>query len=178
MPTAMLTLLSTRYQGPSLPPPLPWQFTTQTLWNGRHAFFTRDLGKGKSFALLLDGSINLEDGKYKRIGNKVTGRKVRAEFGVEWEPVCVHLDDARGIVPGTARFSIYTSYERGGRVLWSLYSNLLRLSQRLTTFSIGHEVKSRSSLFRSSCLALYSASQHSYKRFRCSSHFPGEYVLR
>ena len=75
-------------------------------------------------------------------------------------------------------FHIYTSYERRNRVSSGRYSDLLRLSQRLTTFSIGHEVKSRSALVRSSCLALYSASQHSYKRFRCSSHFSGEYVLR
>ena len=76
-------------------------------------------------------------------------------------------------------FSIHTSYEGETECLiHSRYSDLLRLSQQLTTFSIGHEVKSRSALFRSSCLALYSASQHSYKRFRCSSHFSGEYVLR
>lgn len=79
---------------------------------------------------------------------------------------------------GRGGLIFHTSCEGGNRVSSGRYSDLLRLSQRLTTLSIGHEVKSRSAVFRSSCLALYSASQHSYKRFRCSSHFAGEYVLR
>jgi hypothetical protein len=142
------------YQGPGVPPPVHYGFTTRTLWDGSQALFMQNTDSDISYTLLLDGSTDSEDGEYEltvwcnhllrremgRVvvckhngryiysigpfgksvgmftydyihslkgflvvdiqgnGSGVTERIVRVDFGVDWKPVCMDFDDARGIL--------------------------------------------------------------------------------